>query len=327
MREGLDTFNEELTIPKNTTNTFVLMLSQIVKRCSPLPSSSKIMILGAGFSGNHIAAVLKSLGNSVLCSRRNLEKPGADFVFDSEAPSLPPKNILNEVTHLLSCIPPTKDGEDPVLNKLNAHLKSMPLEWVGYLSTTGVYGNYEGDWVKETDPVKPKQTRSKNRLACEQSWQASELPVQILRLPGIYGPGRSALQNIQSGKSKIIEKPGQVFSRIHVDDIAGAIIYLMNLATKGERPSIVNIADNIPTSSMEIISYAASLLECSLPPIESFEIASKTMSPMALSFWEENRRVSNQLLCKYLGYELIHPDYKSGLKDCLIQEQSSRMIN
>ena len=240
------------------------MLSEIVKRCSPLPPDSKMLILGGGFSGQHLATVLRSLGNSVLCSRRSLDKPGADFVFNSDTDQIPTSTTLKEVTHVLSCIPPGKNGKDPVLSKLQKELNSMSLQWVGYLSTTGVYGDYSGAWVKESDPVRPSQTRSKNRLSCEQAWQTSGLPVQILRLPGIYGPGRSALQNIKSGKSRIIEKAGQVFSRIHIDDIAGATIYLIHLAAKGNRPLIINIADNVPTTSKEIMSYAASLLKCSM---------------------------------------------------------------
>ena len=142
-----------------------------------------------------------------------------------------------------------------------------------------------------------------------------------MRLPGIYGPGRSALENIKKGNPKLIDKPGQVFSRIHVDDIAGAACHLMALAAKGERPSIINVADDVPSSNIEVLRYAASLIGASLPPVEQFAIAASQMSPMALSFWQENRRVSNQRLCKELGYSLLHPDYQSGLKDCLIKSE------
>ncbi len=223
------------------------------------------------------------------------------------------------MTHLLSCIPPEANGSDPVLTSLRKELENMPLKWVGYLSTTGVYGDCKGDWVKESDFPKPKLARSKRRLACEKAWQDSGLPIQIMRLPGIYGPGRSALENIKNGRTQMIIKPGQVFSRIHVDDIAGAIFHLINLAAKGQRPSIVNVADNVPSTNLDVMRYAASLLGASLPPVEQFDIAAKTMSPMALSFWQENRRVSNQMLCNQLGYSLIHADYRSGLRDCLLQ--------
>tara|TARA_B100000029_G_scaffold494494_1_gene558310 strand:+ start:784 stop:1692 length:909 start_codon:yes stop_codon:yes gene_type:complete len=295
------------------------MISDIVNQCRALPKNSQLLILGGGFSGQHIAALAKALGTKVLCSRRQEQSKGCDCVFDSTRNKIPSQDVLQGVTHLLSCIPPDANGEDPVLKTLSKELKKMPLQWVGYLSTTGVYGDYKGNWVAEADIASPQLLRSKRRLACEKAWQGSDLPVQILRLPGIYGPGRSAIENLKKGKAKMIDKPGQVFSRIHVDDIAGATFHLMHLASQGKRPKIVNVADNLPSPNIEVMRYAASLLKTTLPPIESFEKAVKTMTPMALSFWQENRRISNKLLCKELGYSLIHDDYKSGLKECFLQ--------
>ena len=156
-------------------------------------------------------------------------------------------------------------------------------------------------------------------MKCEEEWQKLKIPIQILRLPGIYGPGRSALENILNKKCRLIDKPGQIFSRIHVDDIAGAVLFLINLYSKGENPSIVNIADNLPTNNLEVIAFAAKIADKTLPPKVPFEIAKKTMSPMALSFWKENRKIDNKLLCKKLGYSLIYPDFKSGLKNCFLQ--------
>ena len=135
-------------------------------------------------------------------------------------------------------------------------------------------------------------------------------------MPGIYGPRRSAFESLLNGKCKMIDKPGQVFSRIHVDDIAGAILYLINQYSKKNIPNIINIADNLPTNNLEVITFAAKLAKKTLPSTIPFETAKKTMSPMALSFWQENRRVDNNLLCKKLGYSLIYPDFKSGLKNC-----------
>jgi len=297
------------------------MLTRLVNHCPSLPCGSKLLILGGGFSGQRIASVAKAQKTEVLCSRRSSKQPCADFIFDSVKGILPSKEILKDVTHLISCIPPNSNGKDPVLESFGNSLKDLPLKWVGYLSTTGVYGDSKGNWVEETDIPHPKQERSKRRLSCEIAWENSGLPIQILRLPGIYGPGRSAIESIQSGKSKMIDKPGQIFSRIHVDDIAGATYYLIDLARKGTRPKIVNIADNMPTANLEVLKFAASLIGSSLPPIEPFEIAIKKMSPMAQSFWQENRRVSNQLLCKKLGYSLIYPDYQTGLKNCLRKDQ------
>ncbi len=297
------------------------MLEALVKRSSPLPVESKLLIFGGGFTGQHIAGLARALGTKVICTRRTNKKAGSDCAFDSESKLLPPKDFFKDVTHILSCVPPNQTGEDPVLNSLGKELRNIPLKWVGYLSTTGVYGDRQGEWVHETDEPKPHQPRSQRRWACEQAWLNEDLPIQILRLPGIYGPGRSAIKNILSGKTKMIHKPGQVFSRIHVDDIAGAAIHLMHLAEKDIKPKIINLADNLPCTNIEVMQYAASLLRTSLPPIEPFKIASRNMSPMAISFWEENRRVSNKMLCHDLGYSLVHPDYKSGLRDCLSQEK------
>ena len=292
------------------------MDKDLVNQCASLPDNSKLLILGAGFSGQHVADLARKLGTNVVCTRRKVDSPYADCVFNSALGEIPSEKILSNVTHLLSCIPPDANGQDPVIKSLKSKLYKMKLQWVGYLSTTGVYGDCKGKWVSESDRTNPQLLRSQRRLSCEKKWQELELPVQILRLPGIYGPGRSAIETIKTGKAKMIDKPDQVFSRIHVDDIAGAIFHLINIASKGKRPKVVNIADNHPSTNLEVMNYAASLMNLSLPAIEPFHKAMKTMSPMALSFWQENRRVSNQMLCKKLGYTLIHSDYQSGLKDC-----------
>ncbi len=291
------------------------MIQDIVKQLDPLPHKSKFIIFGGGFSGQRIAQAGRHLGNQVLCSRRKENSKGADFIFNTD------KEVTNEIfdgaTHVLSCIPPLLSGEDPVLQKLKTQLlNSKNLKWVGYLSTTGVYGDAKGEWVNEkTSPI-PQQERSIRRLSCEKQWIETKLPVQILRLPGIYGPGRSVFESLLKGTSKMIDKPGQVFSRVHVDDIAGSVLFLINLYSKGKNPTVVNVADNLPTNNLEVISFAAKIAKKSLPSTVPFEIAKKTMSPMALSFWQENRKIENKLLCKTLGYSLIYPDFKSGLKNC-----------
>ena len=294
------------------------MIKDIVKRLEPLPSKSKLIIFGGGYSGQKIASVARHLGVKVLCSRRGKEKKGADFVFNADNELS--NEIFEGVTHVLSCIPPLLSGEDPVLNKLKSQLlNSTKLKWVGYLSTTGVYGNKNGGWVNENTPAKPQQERSIRRFSCENEWLKTKLPVQILRLPGIYGPKRSAFESLFNGTAKMIDKPGQVFSRIHVDDIAGAVLYLINLYSQGKNPSLVNVADDLPTNNLEVINFAAKLAETSIPITVPFEIAKNTMSPIALSFWQENRKIDNKLLCEKLGYSLIFPNFKSGLKDCFLQ--------
>ncbi len=295
------------------------MIGDIVKRFDPLPVKSKLIIFGGGFSGQHLASACKALGNKVLCSRRQGNTKGADFIFDSRNKELP-KEILEDATHVLSCIPPSAEGKDPLLQQVKSQLlNAKNLKWVGYLSTTGVYGDSQGAWVDEKMTPKPKQARSIRRLSCEKEWIETGLPLQILRLPGIYGPGRSAFESLLIGKSKMIDKPNQVFSRIHVDDIAGAILFLINVASQGNRQIIVNVADNLPTNNIEVLRYAATLTGKTLPKIEPFENAAKSMSPIALSFWQENRRINNELLCKKLGYHLIHPDFRFGMKDCFKQ--------
>ena len=291
------------------------MIEDIVKRLDPLPPKSKLIIFGGGFSGQRIASVGRHLGVQVFCSRRQENSEGADFIFNSD------KEFSNEIfegaTHVLSCIPPLSSGEDPVLLKLKTQLlNSRNLKWVGYLSTTGVYGDTKGEWVNENSSPNPQQKRSIRRLSCEKQWLETKLPIQILRLPGIYGPGRSAFESLLNGTTKMVDKPGQVFSRIHVDDIAGSVLFLINLFAKGKNPCVVNVADNLPTNNLEVIALAAKIAKKSLPSTVPFEIAKKTMSPMALSFWQENRKVDNKLLCKKLGYSLIYPDFKSGLKNC-----------
>ena len=296
------------------------MLTELVKWSPPLPTGSKLLVLGGGFSGQHVVALARALGSTAICSRRDINSPGADIAFDSATKLLPATKVLEGVTHLLSCIPPAADGKDPVLTCLGDQLKALPLQWVGYLSTTGVYGDRQGRWVTEIDHPQPQQARSKRRLACEEAWQASGLPLQILRLPGIYGPGRSVLKSVNTGQSRMIHKPNQVFSRIHVDDIAGAILHLIQCAADGQRPIVINVTDDLPTAYTDVLGFAAQLLGKSLPEIEPFAVAAAQMNPMALSFWQENRRVSNQLLCRELGYSLMHPNYQSGLRDCYLAE-------
>ncbi|WP_413678877.1 SDR family oxidoreductase [Prochlorococcus sp. MIT 0916] len=291
------------------------MIAEIVKHIDPLPTKSKLIIFGGGYSGQKIARLVRHLGTKVLCSRRKPNSEGADFIFNSDHELS--NEIFEGVTHILSCIPPSINGEDPVLLKLKTKLlNSKNLKWVGYLSTTGVYGDTKGGWVNENTNPNPQQERSIRRFSCEKKWLETKLPVQILRLPGIYGPGRSAFESLLNGTAKMIDKPNQVFSRIHVDDIAGSVLFLINLYSKGRNPSVINVADNLPTNNIEVITCAAKIANKSLPPIIPFEIAKKAMSPMALSFWEENRKVDNKLLCEKLGYSLIHPNFKSGLKDC-----------
>ena len=288
------------------------------KLASSLNHKSKFLIFGCGFSGSFFAKTIKKLGYDVLTTSRRENKDPKNFVFNSENGTIPDKNIFDGVTHILSCIPPDKNGNDPVIGTLKSQLKSLSLEWVGYLSTTGVYGNTKGKWVSEIDQPRPFQKRSHKRLNCEKEWIESGLPVQIFRLPGIYGPGRSTFEAIKNKKIRVISKNNQVFSRIHVADITNAIIYLLHKKNSLKFHQIINIADDEPCSQIEVIKYCYDLLGLKMPKPILFEDAKEELSPIAQSFWMENRRVSNKLLCETLGYELIYKNYKLGLKNCFL---------
>ena len=285
---------------------------------SSLGNKNKFLIFGCGFTGSFFAKTIRKFGCTVLTSSRSRKKDPNNFIFNSESDQVLNEKIFDGVTHILSCIPPDKNGNDPVLRSLKNELKSLSLEWVGYLSTTGVYGNTKGDWVSEINEPKPFQKRSYKRLNCEKEWIESGLPVQIFRLPGIYGPGRSTFEAIKNKKIRVISKKNQVFSRIHVADITNAIIYLLNNKNSLKFHQIINIADDEPCSQLEVIQYCYDLLGLQMPKPILFEDAKEELSPMAQSFWIENRRVSNKLLCKTLGYNLIYKNYKIGLKNCFL---------
>jgi len=240
-----------------------------------LGNTNKFLIFGCGFSGSFFAKTIRKLGCTALTSSRSKNKDPDSFVFNSENGIIPNEEIFDGVTHILSCIPPDKNGNDPVLKCLKNKLKSISLEWVGYLSTTGVYGNTKGDWVSETDKPNPCQKRSHNRLNCEKKWIESNLPVQIFRLPGIYGPGRSTFEAIKNQKIRVILKKAQVFSRVHVADITHAIIYLLQNKDYLKFHQIINIADDEPSSQIEVIQYCYDLLGLKMPNPILFEEAKK----------------------------------------------------
>ena len=290
----------------------------MIDLASPLNFKNKFLIFGGGFSGDYFAKSVRKFGCTALTSSRSVNNDPNSFVFNSENNLIPENSIFEGVTHILSCIPPDRNGNDPVLKSLAHQIKNLPLKWVGYLSTTGVYGNTHGNWVSEEDQTNPFQERSQRRLNCEKQWINSDLPIQIFRLPGIYGPGRSTLEAIKTKNIKVIHKENQVFSRIHVADIANAIIYLIQNKNNVDFHQIINIADDKPCSQIEVIRYGYQLLGLKMPKRILFEEAKKDLSKIAQSFWIENRRVSNKLLCKKLGYKLIYKNYQEGLDNCLV---------
>lgn len=219
---------------------------------------------------------------------------------------------LRAARALLASIPPDEEG-DPALLSYDGAIAAAPnLSWIGYLSTVGVYGDRGGGWVDETTPANPARDRSRRRLAAEEAWRTlgrrAGKAVQIFRLPGIYGPGRNALAQLAAGTAKRIVKPGQVFSRMHVDDIAAVLAASLDRPRAG---AIYTLADDEPAAAAEVVAYAARLAGVEPPPETPFDPAA--MTPMAASFYAESRRVSNRLIKDELGVELRYPTYREGL--------------
>lgn len=292
----------------------------------PVDARAKIAVtqphlfcFGLGYSARHLARALKAEGWRVSGTQRPREEaPQADpdgiplWPFDPEHPLADPAACLSDVTHVLVSAPPGEAG-DPVLQTHGDDLASAPsLTWLGYLSTTGVYGDTGGAWVDETDETRPTAARSRRRLAAEQAWQASGLPVEIFRLAGIYGPGRSALDTLRRGAGRRIAKAGQVFSRIHVEDIA---VVLRAAIARPQPGAVYNVCDDEPAPPQDVVAYAAGLLGLDPPPEIPFETAD--LSPMAASFYGDNRRVRNARIKRDLGVTLAHPTYREGLRALL----------
>jgi nucleoside-diphosphate-sugar epimerase len=309
-------------MPAGSADTDVLRLDPLVNPAL----SGGVLVLGGGYTGRRFARSLKTLGVTVrLTNRRALaaaDSDGLDWLrFDPEAGVIPGLQDLAGTTAVLVTIPPDRDGDDPVLTHLSETLQRLKPNWVGYLSTTGVYGDSDGAWVDEDSPVTPGLARSQARLNCELAWRRLGLPLQVFRLPAIYGPGRSPLDTLLKGEARLIHKPRQVFSRIHVDDIVGALLHCLALPP-GQRPDTLNLADACPCPSSEMLAYAAHLLGMGLPEVQSYAGCEAKLSPMARSFWSENRRACSRRLREGLGYRLRYPSFREGLK-AIMNEQNA----
>ncbi|WP_044564296.1 SDR family oxidoreductase [Azospirillum sp. B4] len=290
-------------------------------------TAGRLFCFGLGFSATALAHRLMAAGWTVAGTCRTAEKAAALRARGIEAHVFAPGQKLDPgtlagTTHLLDSIPPTAEG-DVVLAALAADILALPdLRWVGYLSTTGVYGNADGGWVDETAPVRPATERGKARAVAEAQWMALHdahgLPVHRFRLPGIYGPGRSALDQVRAGTARRVDKKGQVFSRIHIHDLGSAVMASMDRPHPG---AIYNVADDHPCPSPEVVAYAAQLLGVEPPPLLPFDQA--TLSPMATSFYGENKRISNARIKAELGVSLRYPSYREGLEDQLATERQA----
>lgn len=279
-----------------------------------------LAVFGLGYSGAAIAALAAAAGWRVTATSRSPNRVAAPagvavVPFDDAAP------LLAEATHLVATAPPGESG-DPVLARYAAALAAAPrLRWAGYLSTTGVYGDRGGGWVDETTEPAPSSDRGRRRLAAEQAWRAAMAgrALDLFRLAGIYGPGRSAFDDLRAGKARRVLKPGHQFGRIHRDDIAGAVLAALGQNLKpGVR--VLNLNDDEPAESAVVTEEAAGLLGLPVPDAVPFAQAVVGMSEMGRSFWAENRRVSGQTTQAALGLRWRYPTYREGLRAILTAE-------
>jgi nucleoside-diphosphate-sugar epimerase len=229
-------------------------------------------------------------------------------------------HVPDDVTHILSSVPPDENG-DPVLARFASDLQTRNPKWVAYLSTTGVYGDHQGGWVDEQTPLTPQSARARRRVEAEGVWQALGLPLHIFRLPGIYGPGRNQLVSVLDGTARRIVKPGHVFCRIHVEDIAGVLLASINAPNPGQ---IYNVTDDEPCPPQDVVAYAAKLLELEPPP--EIPLAEARLTGMAASFYAESKRVSNARIKQELSYQLRYPTYREGLVALLPAVRSSATV-
>lgn len=278
-----------------------------------------LLIFGYGYTARALAAKLVPQGWSVVGTTRDPAKMPA-IEAQGVTPLLFPGDDLTDAlkaaTHLLISAAPGPEG-DPVLQELGSDIAQLAPNamWVGYLSTTGVYGDHGGGWVDEETPLTPSTTRGEARVAAEAAWSALGLPLHIFRLAGIYGPGRGPFAKVRAGTARRIVKRGQVFSRIHVEDI----VQVLEASIARPNPGAVyNLCDDDPAPPQDVIAHAAELLEVPIPPEVAFDKVE--MSPMARSFYAESKRVRNDRIKTELGVTLRYPSYRDGLSAILAAE-------
>lgn len=289
-------------------------------------SGNKLFCFGYGYSCDYLGHELTAQGWALAGTTRDAEKRdemksrGIDaHLFDYERPLPDPLLAMQDVTHIVVSTPPGDEGDPAFLMHAQDILQLPALQWVGYLSTTGVYGDRNGDWVDESSEIRPSSKRGSRRALAEEQWLSlfaqHSAPLQLFRLAGIYGPGRSALDTIRAGVARRIEKPGHAFSRIHVEDIVQVLMASMTQPNGG---AAYNLCDDLAAPSHEVIAHACELLARPVPPLIPFEEAD--MSPMARSFYNDNKRVKNDRIKDELGVDLKYKNYIDGLQACLDAE-------
>jgi nucleoside-diphosphate-sugar epimerase len=289
-----------------------------------------LVCLGFGYSAQHYVALYGARFDRIFGTTRTAANAAElavgrfggraveMMVFDGETAEPALVEAVSQASVLLVSISPANGG-DPTLARLKEAIAAAPhLASMVYLSTIAVYGNHDGSWIDEETPLTPALTRAQDRIQAERAWQAlgaaRGVPVAVIRIAGIYGPGQNALETVKAGRARRIVKPGQVFNRIHVGDLAEIIDRAISLALSRRTGGIFNAADDEPTAPGDPIAYAADLLGVEPPPEIPFEEAKKTMSPFAISFYGESKRVRNARIKSVLGVELRYPTYREGLQ-------------
>jgi nucleoside-diphosphate-sugar epimerase len=293
----------------------------------------KLFCFGYGYTAQALAQTLKQQDPSWVISGttrdmdklRALKADGINmYLFDDDHPLDDPFVALDGVTHLLLSIPPTDQGDPAFRFHADDLLRIESLQWIGLLSTTGIYGDRDGGWVNEESEIRPTNKRGSRRALAEAEWNSLyaswQLPVHIFRLAGIYGPGRCALDAVRAGNSRRIDKPGHAFNRIHVDDI---VQILMASMAKPHAGRIYNVSDDLPSPSHELIAYACGLLGMPISPLIPFDTVDQ--APIARSFYLDNKRVDNIRIKEELEVILKYPTFKQGLDACLEAERRNHM--
>jgi hypothetical protein len=290
-------------------------------------ADKRLFCFGYGYTAEFLGrAVRDTLGWSLAGTTRDLAKRSAlrardvdAYVFDHDKPLGDPFAMLDGVTHILISTPPDQEG-DLVARLHGEDIMRLPdLEWIGYLSTTSVYGDRDGAWVDESTELRPSSIRGSRRLRAESDWtslcHARGIPLHIFRMAGVYGPGRSALDSVRAGIARRIFKPGHAFTRIHIDDVVQSLVASIQLP---QGSTVYNLADDEAAPSHEVIAYACRLLGREPPPLVPFEEAN--LAPITHSFYSDNKRIKNDRIKNELGVALRYPNYRVGLEGCLTVE-------
>jgi len=283
---------------------------------------SVLLAVGLGYSAKELARRLRARGWRIIGTSRSdeggraIDSMGCEGIpFDGSAPNPALSGAIREATHLVISAAPGEAG-DPLLAHHADDLRAAPPQWIGYLSTIGVYGNHDGKWIDEETPPDPTSPRGQRRVEAERGWaelgENAGVPTGIFRLSGIYGPGRGPLEKLRSGQARAVIKPGQVFNRIHVEDIANVLEAAIARAGARRGARVYNVTDDEPAPPQDVLDFAADVLGVPHPPRVPFEDAD--MSPMARSFYADNKRTSNARMKQELGVTLTYPTYREGIR-------------